>query len=62
MYGAREGIDKYSISGSNSLWNMLEMTPEQNNSWKKIIPGRSNFVLELEDIKEEGLKQLSYHD
>lgn len=42
IYGIREGLKKNGFIGSNSLWNMIPCTHNENTSWKKI--GNKNLV------------------
>ena len=47
IYGIREGIKNYDISGSDTLWNLIPCTGDENSGtmcWKKIPNSKKNLV------------------
>ena len=47
IYGIREGINKYDISGSDTPWNIIPCTSDENSGtmcWKKIPNSKKNLV------------------
>lgn len=64
IYGIREGIKDHDIIGSDSLWNMIPCTHQENMTWKKSLINKinKNIVYDFDDISEEDLKRLSSNE
>lgn len=59
IYGIRENINKSGISGSNTPWNLIPCTPDENSGtacWKKIPNSKKNLVYDFDNFTPDEIK------
>ena len=60
IYGKREGIKNYDVSGSDTPWNLIPCTSSENsgnNLWKKIPNSKKNLVYDFENFTAEEIQK-----
>ena len=60
IYGKREGIKNYYVSGSDTPWNLIPCTDSENsgnNLWKKIPNSKKNLVYDFENFTAEEIQK-----
>ena len=53
IYGKREGIKNYDVSGSDTPWNLIPCTTSENSGnklWKKIPNSKKNLVYDFKNF------------
>ena len=61
IYGKREGIKKYGVSGSDTPWNTIPCTHSENSGsqcWKKDKINKKNLVYDLYSYTQEEIENL----
>jgi hypothetical protein len=59
IYGKREGINKYDVSGSDTSWNLIPCTSDENSGrcWKKIPNSKKNLVYDFYNFTHEEIEK-----
>ena len=59
IYGKREGIKNYDVSGSDTPWNLIPCTTSENSGnklWKKIPNSKKNLVYDFKNFTLEEIE------
>lgn len=60
IYGKREGIKDYDVSGSDTPWNLIPCTTSENSGnelWKKIPNSKKNLVYDFNNFTSEEIEK-----